>query len=73
MSKENIFEWFRKTILKHGIDLNLDGLPAIARYLGYKERNFYIKVAKLNFTTWQLKDLCRQLHFTESEKLKLLE
>lgn len=74
MSKQDdIFKWFRKTVLKHGIDLNLDGLPAIARYLGYTERNFYIKVAKISFTVWQLKDLVKQLHFTEEEKLKLLE
>ena len=71
--QDDIFAWFRKTVLKHGIDLNLDGLPAIARYLGYTERNFYIKVQRINFSTWQLKDLCRQLHFTEDEKLKLLE
>ena len=73
MSKESIFEWFRKTILKHGIDLNLEGLPAIARYLGYSERNFYIKVKKISFDVWQLRDLVKRLHFTEEEKLKLLE
>lgn len=73
MAKDDIFAWFRKTILKHGIDLNLEGLPAIARYLGYSERNFYIKVKKISFDVWQLRDLVKRLHFTEEEKLKLLE
>ena len=72
-NQNDIFDWFRKTVLKHGIDLNLEGLPAIARYLGYSERNFYIKVKKISFDVWQLRDLCKKLHFTESEKLKLLE
>ena len=73
MAKDDIFTWFKKTVLKHGIDLNLEGLPAIARYLGYSERNFYIKVKKISFDVWQLRDLVKRLHFTEEEKLKLLE
>ena len=68
INSDELFKKFKRAILKHGIDLDLEGLPAIARYLGYTERNFYYKVQRMNFDFWQLRDLFKRLHFSESEQ-----
>lgn len=76
MSKINsreIFDGFRRKVLVHGAQIDLVGLPAIARYLGYTERNFYEKIKKINFDYWQLKDLFHRLHFTDQEIAELLK
>ncbi len=73
INSKELFERFRKSILIHGLLLDLEGLPEIARYLGYTERNFYYKVERMNFDYWQLRDLFKRLHYTDSDQAELFK
>ncbi len=64
---------FRNSIEKHGIDMNLRSLSAIAKHLGYDSRNFRNRVNRMNFTVLEMMDLFKRLHYTSEEILEIMK
>lgn len=63
----------RKSILRHGVNMNLNSITEIGRYLGYKELNFRNRVNKMSFDFVELRDLFRRLHYTQEEILEVMQ
>lgn len=76
MSKINstkIPDRFRNSIQKHGIDMNMRSMTAIAEYLGYNSRNFRNRVNRMSFTLPEMMDLFKRLHYTPDEILEIMK
>ena len=69
MKKEEM-PTFKRIILTQGLKIGLDGLTAIARYLGYaNERNFLNRVKLCSFDMLELEMMFDRLHFSDQDIL----
>ena len=76
MSKINSTEVpdkLRRSILRHGVNMDLGSITEVGRYLGYKEANFRNRVNKMSFNFVELRDLFRRLHYTQEEILEVMQ
>ena len=75
MSKINSTEVpdkLRRSILRHGVNMDLTSITEVGRYLGYKEANFRNRVRNMSFDFIELRDLFRRLHYTPEEILEVM-
>lgn len=76
MSKINSTEVpdkLRRSILRHGVNMDLMSITEVGRYLGYKEANFRNRVNKMSFDFIELRDLFKRLHYTQDEILEVMQ
>lgn len=76
MSKINsteIPDKLRKSILRHGVNMDLMNITEVGRYLGYNEQNFRNRVKKMSFDFIELRDLFKRLHYTQEEILEVMQ
>lgn len=72
INSTDIPDKLRRSILSHGVNMDLTSISAVGRYLGYEERNFRSRVNKMNFDFVELRDLFKRLHYTDAEVLEVM-
>lgn len=62
----------RLYVKQHGAERKLDSLAAIARYLGYDEHCFRVKLDKNTFRLPELITIFKGLRFSEKEIIEVM-